>query len=192
MKKINISRQNVYLLALSTFLLIFVLLFAFLLLIPEGKQYRIKKVELKKVTRELSKYQSFHDETYSMLKELQSKNKHIIRAFKTSFSPKEFQEKHKGYFSSLHISEALQGKNDGEFRVYEVNTTSKINSPKSFYDFLEAINKSDWIIGVDFPIHFKRVNHLIASSFTMKVYSSPLKVSKSKKKRLTSKELFEK
>lgn len=191
MKKINISRQNVYLLALSTFLLIFVILFAFLLLIPEGKEYRIKKSELKKVTREFSEYKKFHDETYNMLKELQSKNQHIIRAFKTSFTPKEFQEKHKGYFSSLHISEVLQGSNDGEFRVYEVNATSKIDSPKSFYDFLEALNKSDWIIGVDFPIHFKRVDHLIASSFTMKVYSSPPKVSKSKEKRLTSKQLFE-
>jgi hypothetical protein len=50
-------------------------------------------------------------------------------------------------------------------------TTSQINSPKSFYDFLDAVNKSDWIISVNFPISFKREAEMIRSSFTMKVYA---------------------
>ena len=190
MKKINISRQHFYLLALSTLLLIFVLLFAFLLLIPKGKEYRVEKANLKKVSRELSKYQNFHDETYDALKKLQSENRRIILAFEAPFNAQRFQESHQSYFQSLNISKANQESNESEFSVYEVNATSKIDSPRGFYDFLDALNKSEWIVAVNFPIHFKRENNLIESSFTMKVYSSPKKIEKSKTM-LRSKELFE-
>jgi hypothetical protein len=63
---------------------------------------------------------------------------------------------------------------NGSFKVYEVNATTKITSPQTFYQFLEKINKSDWIIGVDFPIHFERDGDKIKSSFTMKVHSSTI------------------
>jgi hypothetical protein len=71
----------------------------------------------------------------------------------------------------LSISKVLKSGDEDGFAVYEVNTTSQISSPKSFYDFLDAINKGDWIIGINFPINFKREADVIRSSFTMKVYS---------------------
>lgn len=169
--KINISRQNIYLLAVSIFLLIFVLLFSFLVLIPEGKKYREQRIELKKENRELRKYQNFNDETLEHLKELQSENRHIITAFETEFNAARFEKKHKNYFSSLVVSKQITQANEGEFTVYDVNTSSHISSPQTFYSFLEAVNKSDWIIGINFPINFKRDADLIKSSFTMKVYS---------------------
>lgn len=60
---------------------------------------------------------------------------------------------------------------EDEFISYEVNTSSQISSPKSFYNFLESVNKSDWIISIEFPINFKRDAEMIKSNFTMKVYS---------------------
>ena len=170
--KINISRQNIYLLVVSIFLLVFVLLFSFLVLIPEGQQYREQRTELKKESQELRKYQNFHEETFDHLKQLQSDNRNIIRAFDTAFSADRFEKKHRAYFSSLSIAKQSAQKSEGEFSVYEVNTTSQISSPKSFYNFLEAVNKSDWIISVNFPINFKRDSELIKSSFTMKVYKA--------------------
>jgi len=170
--KINISRQNIYLLVVSVFLLIFVLLFSFLVLIPEGREYRVQRGDLKKESIELRKYQNFNGETLELLKELQSENRNIITAFDTLFNAQRFEKQYKGYFSSLTIVKSLKIENEDEFSVYEVNTTSEINSPKAFYNFLEALNKSDWIIGVNFPINFKRDGELIKSSFTMKVYSA--------------------
>ena len=55
----NISRQNIYLLALSVFLLIFVLIFSFSVLIPNGKEYRIKKNELIENHNEIQCYDQF-------------------------------------------------------------------------------------------------------------------------------------
>jgi hypothetical protein len=169
--KINISRQYLYLLALSLLLLIFVLVFSFVVLIPEGKDYRIQRTDLRKESRELKRYQDFHDETLERLKKLQGDKRHIITAFDTAFNPRRFEKQNKEYFHSLSLSkQKIIGKED-EFTIYEVNTTSQMNSPKSFYDFLDAINKSDWIISVNFPINFKREADMIKSSFTMKVYT---------------------
>ena len=169
---INISRPNIYLLLLSTLLLIIVLVFSFAVLIPHGKDYREQRVELRKENKELQKYQDFSDETLEFLQKLKSDNRHIITAFDTSFTAERFQKMHQSYFSSLSVAKSVKLADEGEFSVYEVNTTSEINSPKTFYDFLDALNKSDWIVEVDFPIHFKRDAELIKSSFTMKVYSA--------------------
>ncbi len=171
MKK-SISRQNIYLLGLSLFLLLFVVLFSFLVLIPEGKEYREQRIALKKQNRELQRYEAYYDETYERLKKLQSDNRHIINAFRSSFDSERFYKKHSAFFESLSLSKIINNPDEGNFCVYEVNTTSKIDSPKSFYNFLEAINKSDWVIGVNFPINFKREGTLIRSTFTMKVYEA--------------------
>jgi hypothetical protein len=170
--KISISRQSIYLVVTSTVLLLFVTLFSFLVLIPEGKNYREQRIELKKESKELQKYQNFHDETLERLKELQGENRHIIQALDTSFNPQRFEKIHKEFFSSLVISEQTQISNEDDFYIYEVNTTSHINSPQSFYNFLDAVNKSDWVIGINFPINFKRDGDLIKSSFTMRVYNA--------------------
>lgn len=170
--KINLPRHFIYLGVLSLLLLIFVLLFSFALLIPSGKEYRFKRAELKKEFAEHQKYQDFYDATRKQLKDLQTKNRHIIEAFDKPFDPKRFEKTHKLYFSELHVTKIDKMKDYEGFAVYEVNTTSKISSPGNFYDFLDSMNKSDWIIGVNFPINFKREGELIKSSFTMKVYAN--------------------
>nr|WP_321267912.1 hypothetical protein [uncultured Sulfurimonas sp.] len=169
--KINISKQSIYLLSLSIFLLLFVLLFSFLVLIPKGKEYRIQRTALHKDTTEFRRYEEFSNSTLEKLKQLQSDNAHIITAFNTPFNSERFQKQHSLYFTSLELSKIEALENEEEFAVYEVNTTSSINSPKSFYDFLDAVNKGDWIIGINFPIDFKRDHELINSSFTMRVYN---------------------
>jgi hypothetical protein len=170
--KINISRQHIYLLSLSLSLFIFVLIFAFAVLIPEGKAYRIQRTELKKDSKELYNYQNFHDDTQETLQKLKSDNRHVINAFGASFDAKRFEAQHKSYFTDLNVLKATSIKDEEDFTAYEVNTTSKISSPTSFYDFLDAVNKSDWIIDINFPINFKRDAEIIKSSFTMKVYSN--------------------
>lgn len=168
----SFSRQNVYLLVLCLFLLIFVFVFSFAVLIPEGKEYRIKKSELKKENTELKQLSDFSIEKEAILQKLQSDNLHAINAFDNEFSTDRFEKQHKNFFNSLSVSKKNRAENEDGFSVYEVNTTSKISSPKSFYDFLDAVNKSDWIIGVNFPINFKRDGEIISSTFTMRVYSN--------------------
>jgi len=168
--KIKISRQYIYLSVIALFLFVFVLLFSFLVLIPEGKEYRKNRLELKSQFKEIRKYQNFHNELADRLQDLQKKHRNIILAFDATFNPERFHKQNKAYFATLYISPLKPIEGEDEFVVYEVNTTSQINSPKSFYDFLDAINKSDWIVGINFPINFTHDGEFIKSSFTMKVY----------------------
>ena len=101
---ISISRQNLYLLVLSVILLIFVLVFSFAVLIPQGKEYREKRTKLKKKEAELKVHQHYNDDTTDVLKTLRSDNKNIIYSFGNSFDPERFKELHGGYFHKLVIS----------------------------------------------------------------------------------------
>lgn len=168
--KNSISRQQIYLIVISLFLLFFVILFSFSVLIPEGKDYRLQRTDLMKVDRELRKYQNFEQDTMQKLKKLQHSNRSVITAFDATFNPQRFEKQNKKFFSHLKVSSVAFSTIQKDFAIYEVNTSSEINSPKSFYNFLDSINKSDWMITVNFPIEFKRVGKMINSSFTMKVY----------------------
>ena len=168
--KVNISRQYLFILLLSTILLIFVLVFSFAVLIPKGKEYREQRTELRKTERELRRYEDFNNLTLESLKKLQSENRHIISAFDAVFNADRFVKQHKNYFSSLTLSKMKSVADEDIFAVYEVNTTSYIDSPTTFYNFLDAINKGNWMIGINFPIYFKREKNIIKSNFTMKIY----------------------
>jgi hypothetical protein len=170
--KLNISRQSIYLLALSVVLLVFVFIFAFVFLIPQGKAYRIERLEMKKHALNETQYSRWHDEVFSELKELQSNKKHIIAAYENGFNKERFIKINQIYFESLKLNELKKGVDEDSFTLYEVNATSKIDSPNSFYSFLQSINKSEWIINVNFPINFEREGNLIKSSFTLKIYST--------------------
>ncbi len=168
--KLRINRQSIYLFSIAFILLIMVLLFSFLVLVPAGKEYRVDRMEKKKVAAELRQHQTWHDETYEKLKKLQATHKRAIMAYESSFDAERFVKINRSYFEDLTLSRLVPKPNENGFALYEVNATSKIDSPQSFYAFLEGMNKGDWIIGVNFPIHFERHDKLILSSFTMKVY----------------------
>lgn len=161
----------IYILILSVVLFIFVLMFAFMVLVPEGKAYRIKRSIVKKQNLELKQLENLAFDIETKLKKLTSDNKHIVEAFNNKFDEKRFKKQYKSYFTSLELSKQVEQERQEGFHVYDVNTTSSINSPKNFYDFLDAINKSDWIIKINFPIDFKRDSELIKSSFTIQVYT---------------------
>ncbi|MBU0631048.1 hypothetical protein KKA17_00210 [bacterium] len=171
MKSFNVSRQNIYLLVITLLLLIFVLLFAFIVLIPSGKEYREARSLTNKHAIELSQYQQLNDETWQELKSLQEKHRTIITAFDNSFNQDRFITENKKFFQNLTLSKIAKIDRQYPFDLYEVNTTSKIDSPAVFYNFLDSLNKGDWVIGVNFPIHFQRDGELINSSFTMRVYA---------------------
>jgi hypothetical protein len=179
-----VSRQTVFVLLLSLFLLGGVVFFSFFFLIPKGKEYRTLRLESKKEFQQLDLAQNRHDNTLERLKNLQHHNAHIIGAFDTPFDPKKFEGLYKKEFTDLYLSEVVAYESNDTFKTYEVNATSKITSPQSFYTFLEQVNKSEWVIEVNFPIHFERDGDKIRSSFTMKVHNKPAeKEGREKKKK---------
>jgi TATA-binding protein-associated factor Taf7 len=159
-----------YLLTLSAILFVSILIFTSLVLVPEGKGYRIKRTAVLKQNLELRQLEVFQENVEVKLQKLTSDNRHIIEAFSNKFDKKRFIKQFKSYFTSLELAEKKELDAKEGFKVYDVSTTSSIDSPTSFYKFLEAVNKSDWIIKINFPITFIRGEKFIKSSFTMRVY----------------------
>lgn len=165
------NRQTFSLVLFSVILMVSVVAFSFLALIPKGKEYRTLRIESKKEVQKLESAQLRYDETLIRLQELEARNRPMIKAFDTPFNPERFTRLYKKEFQDLYLTEITTFEANGTFKTYEVNATSKITSPQSFYTFLENINKSEWIIGVNFPILFERNGDRIRSSFTMRVYN---------------------
>lgn len=166
--------RTLYLVLVSLFLFISIVVFSVLLLIPKGKEYRTLRLESKKEQQMISRVQGQYDRVNEKLEKLKSENAHTITAFKTPFDPKKFTKNNHEDFEDLYLTEIQMLDHNGSFKVYEVNATTKITSPQVFYQFLEKINKSDWIIGVNFPIYFEREGDRIKSSFTMKVHRNAI------------------
>lgn len=167
------NRQTLFVVILSLFLLVGVVAFSFFFLIPKGKEYRTLRLESKKEFQQLELTQNRFDNTKNRLDDLRKVHKHTIGAFDKIFDPGRFERLYKKEFTDLYLTEMTAVEGNGTFKVYEVNATTKISSPQSFYNFLENINKSEWVIGVNFPIHFERDGDKIRSSFTMKVHNKP-------------------
>ena len=72
--KSSFSRQSIYLFSLCVFLLVFVLVFSFSVLIPQGKEYRVKRGDLKKENPELKQISDFSIEKEVLLQKLQKIN----------------------------------------------------------------------------------------------------------------------
>ncbi len=138
-----------------------------------GKEYRLERIAMKKELKIQRKYQEWYDETYINLQDLRHEHKHIIEAYDNTFNPERFIKISKNCFESLNLTKQKNIENNAsEFSIYEVNATSKIDSPENFYTFIEQLNKSNSIVKVNFPIHFEREGNLIRSSFKMRVYSA--------------------
>ncbi|MBN2896075.1 MAG: hypothetical protein JXK05_09330 [Campylobacterales bacterium] len=170
--KLNLARQTLYMLIVALVLMLIVFLFSLFFLIPEGKKYRLERLLMKKEALKEREYQAVYDETHAHLQQLRSDHKHVIAAFDNPFDPERFVTLYRGAFDALMLTPmAALEHNESAFMLYEVNTSSRIDSPRIFYDFLDQINKSEWVINVNFPIRFEREGAQIRSSFSMRVYT---------------------
>lgn len=168
------NHRTLYLVLISLFLFVGIVVFSILFLIPKGKEYRTLRLENKKEQQFVARAQERYNQVNEKLAKLKSEHAHTMKAFATPFDPKKFTKINQQDFENLYLTEIEMADGNGSFKVYEVNATTKINSPQTFYGFLEKINKSDWIIAVNFPINFERDGDKIKSSFTMKVHHNAI------------------
>jgi len=161
---------NILLLSLGFIVLFFA--FVAIFLIPTGKMYKKDHKSYMKATYERDRAQDFHDETMLNLKDLQTKNRAIILAYGNLFDSDAFARQYGRYFKRLKLTSVDTKEKEDIFDVYEVKATSDINSPTDFYDFLDAVNKSENIISIEFPINFVADGPVIHSSFRLKVFNA--------------------
>ncbi len=172
MNSVMRGRNLINILLLSLGFMIIFFAFVAIFLIPTGKQYKKDHKVYMEAIYERNKAQEYHDETMMNLKDLQQKNRSIIVAYSNKFDPDAFAKQYRGYFKQLKLTTVDAKEEEDIFDIYEVKATSDIHSPTDFYDFLEAVNKSENIISVEFPIDFVAERSVIRASFRLKVFNA--------------------
>ena len=101
------------------------------------------------------------------LKKTKNMNRKILSKFKRDFNEKNFKS-----FASNYIKiHSIKKINSIKFKTHFIKTTyivkSTIKTPKSFYDFIDAIKNYKYILRVYFPIEFIKNNKEI--NLTLKI-----------------------
>jgi len=164
------SDESIFLLAISTFLLILILLFSFLILVPKMQNYRIQNIKLQEIASKLNTYKKTKQQLSLSLEKSKTTNQHLLAALKQDFDIDVFYKKYKNYFKTIQIckQKSLEG-----YDIYDISATIDKSSYKSFYNFMDSINKSGWVIKIDTPIRLKRdAKNNIDILFSIRVYLS--------------------
>ena len=133
--------------------LLFVLIFA--LVVPAVKAYKSVNARYAETKARYLAAKDEHDTILERYKKLQSKNRRIIEAFENRWDEKRFLAKARNYFLGVDLKALDVNTSDPHFKVYELNARAKMDSPQSFYRFLDALPSVPYVIQADFPIAFR-------------------------------------
>jgi len=111
------------------------------------KQYYQTKYTLEITTNQ-------YKEKLTELKKLQNSNRKIINALKRDFDKNNFRLFASKYMNVTSIKEINSTVYKKDFLKTTYIMTSKIKSPKNFYDFIDALKNYKSVLRVYFPIDF--------------------------------------
>jgi len=147
---------------------LFVLIFA--LVIPSVKEYkRVNGIYVQSKAEFMAAEQE-HDEIFDRLKVLQSKHRKITEAFENRWDEKVFIRSAEKFFQKADLKQLDVNLSDPNFRVYELNAMTKMESPQNFYRFLDALSSLPYVIQADFPIAFRAGKGEIEGVFRIRVF----------------------
>ncbi|MCX2682860.1 hypothetical protein OQH60_03135 [Campylobacter sp. MIT 21-1685] len=101
---------------------------------------------------------------------LRSENNTSLDQFEKSFNLSNFTLFLQKYFKNLEIKEEKIIKN--KYLKHSLIIQGQINSPKNFYDFIDAAKNFESFIKIDYPLILKAQKDAIAFSFRVKIYSA--------------------
>lgn len=167
------SLENIDILKLLIYVLIFiivcfVMIFGFI--IPNIKEYRLIQAQNRSQMANLARIEQTLNNKSNILNEIKEQERAVLKAFDTKFNKIKFSAFATNYFSDVKLQEiASEVENEPYFR-YELTVTSMVKTPTKFYDFIDALQKYDNIIKIEFPIKMRGENDKIHTTFNIKVY----------------------
>lgn len=167
------SLENIDILKLLIYVLIFIivcLIMIFGFIVPNIKEYRMIQAQNRSQMANVSRIEQVLNTKNNTLNEIKEKDRVTLKAFDTKFNKIKFSAFATNYFSDVRLQEIpAQNKDEPYFR-YELNVTSMVKTPTKFYDFIDALQKYDNVIKIDFPIKMRGDRDKIHTTFNIKVY----------------------
>lgn len=166
LKEVRLVRMLIW--VLLYLILLFILIFA--VVIPAVKKYREVNRLYAQSRAEFMAAQQEHDDILDRLKVLQSKHRKVIGAFEKRWDRDLFLQSAGKFFKKAELKEVDINITDPRFKIYELNAVTKMESPQSFYRFLDNLANLPFVIQADFPIAFKANGGDIEGVFKIRVF----------------------
>ncbi len=143
----------------------------FIFIVPSVKEYKSVKMDYKRQEMSTNHTQQDLNSKQKRLKSVLQKNEHTINALSNQFDKDKFLLHVKKFFKKASLSKSSAKLDNQNYNIYELNVTSMLDSPSSFYKFLDSLSSYENIIKADFPITMKANGRVIDSTFNIKVYN---------------------
>lgn len=172
--KLDKSLENLDPVKMLLFFLVFVaisLIVIFVFIVPSVKEYKSVKVQYNRHEVSLNRMEEVLSSKKNILQKELKQNSHILNSLSNGFNKSSFLTYAKKFFKDVKVTKVSTISSDKGYSVYELNVTSAIDSPSSFYSFLDGLKSYENIIKADFPITMKADGKMINSNFNIKVYN---------------------
>ena len=151
-------------------LLSVVVVFGFFVFTPKIKAYRALSIELQQNTAALATAEKEFDGHYTVLQNLQDREKSIDIALHKHFDLDQFETYLKPHFASYTRRSIVSEKYE-HFQTELIAVRATIATPAEYYRFIDLLNRFEWVVEVDGTQQFKGVTNGIITQFTLKVYT---------------------
>ncbi|MDO5045709.1 hypothetical protein [Campylobacter sp.] len=170
------SLEDIDIVKLLAYILVFVvvcLVMIFAFIVPNIKEYKEINLQHRSQMASVTKISQIHSSKTANLNEMKEKQKQVFKAFETKFNKANFSSFAGKFFSDVTLQEVGAKESKEKFLRYELNVTTSLNTPSKFYQFIDALQRYDNIIKVDFPIKMHADKDKIHTTFNIKVYAKP-------------------
>jgi len=167
LKEIRLIRLLTGILVYLTVL--FILIFA--LAIPAVKAYKSAREDYLAQKHRYESAKARYDTVFERYKNLKVKHRKILEAFENRWDEARFVTAAKNYFDTFTMRLLENNTTEGRYRIYEISAKTSMDTPRKFYNFLDALPNMPYVVAADFPIAFQAVdNRTIEGVFRVRVY----------------------
>lgn len=158
---------------LMLFLLAFlsvVMLFVFLVVIPAIKTYKTKKVLYRQTLLAEKELSQKEQELQKQLEAYKKRYRNTLDAFRHPFNEEAFLDVARKYFQNVTLTPKEEKKMESGLRLYTFEADFNARTPVKFYHFVDALQKMDNVVKINFPIEIESEGKTIRLQFNLSVY----------------------
>ena len=169
--RLKVNKYTSFALVVLLFLLLSILVFfGFFIFSPEVKAYRSLGITLDQKRESVLQQEALYEKRYSTLQALQEEEKSFDNALDRHFELTDFERYLKQYFHVFEIESIITEQSD-HLQTDIIEIRAVMDTPATYYRFIEALNAFEWIAEVEGRQQFKRVKSGLQAQVTLKVYT---------------------
>ncbi|RUM65763.1 MAG: hypothetical protein DSZ06_04505 [Sulfurospirillum sp.] len=150
--------------------LVIILLLLLLFIIPGIKAYKQSSTNLKNIKEKSLHLQKKELSVKERLEAFKDSKSKLNKKADTPFDLNDFKQYAQKFLKDVKIIKTQN--EDTNFEEYNVSASTATKSPKSFFDFIDALNKYNSVVKINFPIELISKDNKIDLKFNVNIYKN--------------------